>query len=140
MIKINEPRLILIHGKGKTDGAGKQKGWLQLSLLDDKWPCVVLARGSFFFFSACIKRLWGYHSSHHCHHHYQHFHLFLSCPALINMEPLMQPDSTDNVCEAKSTLNWITLTDFIFSRRTFTQLLWNTNGHRVVKIVYTADH
>ena len=94
----------------------------------------------FFFFQLASKDFGGYHSSHHCHHHYQHFHHFLPCPALINMEPLMQPDSTDNVCEAKRTLNRITLTEFIFPRRTFTQLLWNTNGYRAVKIVCTVDH
>lgn len=90
-IKINEPTLILIHGKGKTDGAGKQKGWLQLSSLDDKWPCIVLERGS--FVSACIKTLCRYHSSHHCHHHYQHFHYSLSWTALVNREPLILLDS-----------------------------------------------
>lgn len=41
MIKINEPRLILMHAKEKTDGTGKQKGWLQLSFLDEKWPWIV---------------------------------------------------------------------------------------------------
>lgn len=126
--------------RGRLMGQASKRDNYNCPCLMTNGPVLCWQEVVFFLFSACIKRLWGYHSSHHCHHHYQHFHHIVSCPALINMEPLMQPDSTDNIGEAKCTLNRITLTEFIFPRRTFTQLLWNTNRHRAVKIVYTVDH
>lgn len=141
--------MILIHGKEKTDGASKQKGWLQPSLLDDKWACIVLERGS--FLSACIKTLWGYHNSHHCHHDYQHFHRFLSRPALINIQPVMQPDSVGGYMTSSGSeialVNVIMLVrpsvnltelhslncNFFPSRSQSIQFLSSMNGCRAVK-------
>lgn len=91
-----------------------------------------------FFLSASIKTLCGYHGSHHCHHRYQRSHRFLSCPALVNGEPGIQPDSAEgNMMDSGSDIGInvimtvrpgvdLTVTKFI-------QCLSSTNGYSQVK-------
>lgn len=67
-IKINEPRLIVIHGRGRDGWAGPQERMITtvLARWQMRWDCA--RKPYFFFLSLCIPTLLGYHSNHQRRH------------------------------------------------------------------------